>query len=74
MPYEKSAKNKQILIEAREGNPKNGRPPKFLYQAGPQKGTKAQEIFLPYVPFGGLISWFDVVLEKLDDVFSGGAR
>ena len=21
-----------------------------------------------------LISWFDVVLEKLDDVFSGGAR
>jgi hypothetical protein len=57
MPYEKSAKNKQILIKARGGNPKNGRPSTILYQARPKKGTKGTKrfslLFCAFVPFCG---------------------
>src|ERR1044072_7278298 len=66
MPLQKSVENQRILMGWGAGNPKNGRPSTILKQAGPQK---AQII----CAFCDLLSWFDVVLEKLDDVFRGGA-
>ena len=64
--------------------------PQFCTKLGHQKAQKHKnnsdqscvdnsvgpvvQLFICAFAFCGLVSWFDVVLEKLDDVFSGGAR